>query len=551
MALYEDKPLPVWRGIGLLLFSFLIFYCPWQLASRELYRHEGVYVAEALEMPSGVLPVAIAHGVAIKDGAPFYPWLVNLTWRAGVPMEVALRVWPLLCVAILAVIVFFPTRKAAGTTAGFVAAAMVIGGNLMIEKAVEGSALIPSLPLILAGQLLWFRYGFLKGDWNSAWTVLGIFAAMAFYLTGTMALWFLILPLLFMRRPLSIRNKIKRKGVLLGLAALAIAGVLWAVPYWLMPAQKSGWLFDFDDWGNYWWHLLTFPVDTAFRLLPWSVLAWAPFCVAFQWVAPTPIFGRFLRTIVISLFFFLWLNPATEPRDQLVLVGPLAILTGMNYALVVRRYGNPLRTLMNWLTPLLLLAGAGIIVFFWVPPVSEWIKSFNWERNLQYADIWSYEIQGAILGGILVLASLAVMRMRQKPPIWAYLLLISAGPMIVWWSVAVPYRGQLNEKQQIGEVIRHALPPAADGTLPLVYKHNIANFYSEFYYVGAPVATIGSLAELPETQETIYLLSPDFPQYPQRRWTRLVPPDTSYRGKKLYLLRGDLLSPQDSLQVSE
>lgn len=85
--------------------------------------------------------------------------------------------------------------------------------------------------------------------------------------------------------------------------------------------------------------LLCFPVEFAVRLLPWTLIAWVPFCVALQALDETPIFSRYLRTLTIATFGLLWLLPDNDPRDFLFLLGPLSILVGINYELAMRRYG--------------------------------------------------------------------------------------------------------------------------------------------------------------------------------------------------------------------
>ena len=82
---------------------------------------------------------------------------------------------------------------------------------------------------------------------------------------------------------------------------------------------------------DYWQEALTFPLMLPVRLLPWSIIAWLPFCVALQTTDQTPIFSRYLRTLTLSTLLLLWLMPAHDARELLYLLGPLAIQTGLFY----------------------------------------------------------------------------------------------------------------------------------------------------------------------------------------------------------------------------
>lgn len=83
-----------------------------------------------------------------------------------------------------------------------------------------------------------------------------------------------------------------------------------------------------------------------------------------------------------------------------------------------------------------------------------------------------------------------------------------------------PYRVQEEVKREFGTTIRRALDGQPGGTL---YKSNILDLYGELFYSGAKVVKLQSLEELPEDQETVYLISTEFPQYPDRSWSNLLP----------------------------
>lgn len=79
-----------------------------------------------------------------------------------------------------------------------------------------------------------------------------------------------------------------------------------------------------------------------------------------------------------------------------------------------------------------------------------------------------------------------------------------------------------------------------------LYKSNILDLYGELYYSGTEVRRILELDELPTTEEVVYLISTEFPQYPDRSWVNLLAPDYSYRGHRLFLWKGTLRPAADN-----
>ena len=171
--------------------------------------------------------------------------------------------------------------------------------------------------------------------------------------------------------------------------------LLGTTPFWMqngiVPFAENNW--NIPEWSDYLEHLVLFPLDAIWRFLPWTFLAWTPFCVAFQELDPTPIFSRFLRTLFIALFALLWLSPFTDPRDFLYLAPSLAILSGHNYYLLMCRYGGPLQKLLRPVPELIILAG-GIILFFYLIP-QRWIG--EWFADLHYRTEFFPQLYGDVI----------------------------------------------------------------------------------------------------------------------------------------------------------
>ena len=55
---------------------------------------------------------------------------------------------------------------------------------------------------------------------------------------------------------------------------------------------------------------------------------------------------------------------------------------------------------------------------------------------------------------------------------------------------------------------------------------------------------IQELDELPLNDRVVYLVDTEFPQYPERSWRNLLPPDFRYRGHRICIWKGVLRQPE-------
>ena len=536
MGIYSEKSIPRWAGVIILIAAFIAIYQPWLLGDRELFRLEGLYAVSATEFDPS-MPMVTAHGVAIQNVFPFFPAMASVFQKVlGMPMEFSLRFLAVLMMAATAVIVYFAAASERSYRAGLVAAAMYIGTFLALEKGIEGYPTTTNAFFLLSAQLLFFQFGIRQTNWNAAWIVGSALLAMGFFTGGFLIILYFVFPMFFFRRPLSVKSKFRKPGFPVGVALLAAAVLVWGAPFWLMshrvPFQYLGWA-DSTLW-DYISEVLLFPVMLPVRLLPWALIAWMPFCVALQALDTTPIFSRYLRTLTFATLALLWLLPQGEPREIFYLLGPLSILVGINYELGIRRYGIKVRKLLvfcEYFTVGLALAVGGIC--FAPERWLSWFISLNNTLDFRLAP----EFRLTALVAVAVLLSLTVFLhySRKTQPVWLILLTTTAAAGIFYGIVMHPYRAQEEVKREFGTTIRRALDGQPGGTL---YKSNILDLYGELFYSGAKVVKLQSLEELPEDQETVYLISTEFPQYPDRSWSNLLPPDYSYRNHRLSLWKG-------------
>ena len=544
MARYREKILPLVPTLFFLAFAFLIAFAPWALGERDLAWREGYILAQAADMNLAPLPVAAVHGEAIPNASPLFPMLAQAAAALGCPAELTTRTLSLLGALGLAIVVFAvtaATRK--NLSAGACAAAIMITSILMIDKVPDGYSSTLFALIIFAGHLLWYYFAAWRGDWTKAWIAGFTACAAGFYMAGIASLIFFLLPLIFMRRPLGIFRRLRNRGVVLGIGILALTTLFWYLPYHIEGVRIAT-VFpraDVLDFWDYLLHLATYPVDLVLRLFPWALLCWAPFCVAFQTLDDTPMFSRFLRTLFFADFFLLWITPLDDAHSWIILLPPLAVMTGLNYELTVRRYGNFFRKLGN-IFAAVLLPGSGIILlaFFLLPADVITEIMLLLERPVEFSDNFGRTVLGVVSGAVLLLIALRLWQMSEKPPIWCYYVIIAIAPLLIYYNIVLPYQSQERPRFERGMILRNALQQDKAGNVPVIYKYNINDLFAESIYMNKPMCKINSLAMLPQSEvQTIYLLAPAFPDCPERNWRSLLPQMLIIRNVKFNLWRGD------------
>lgn len=541
MARYREKILPVAPASILLAFIFLLIFQPWSLGERELSWHEGYIVTlqNGMEMAP---PLVKAHGEAVPNMQPLFPLFSAAATALGCPVELSSRVISLVALAGLTVLVFMVAyRTRSDVSAGACAGAMMISSVLVIDKAVDGVPESLLALLLLGGQLIWYYFAAVRGNWTRAWLAGFITCAVGFYLNGLPAVILFLVPLIFMRRPLGIFRKLGNRGVMLGLGILFLTILLWYLPYHLAGGRVAAVYPQMAllDGKEYLCHLLFFPWDFALRLLPWALLAWAPYCVAIQSLDDTPMFSRFLRTVFLTDFFLLWLIPADEKHSWLILVPPLAIMTALNYSITVRRYGNFFRKLCNIAAWVLMPLSAAALLTFFLLPADLLTGVFEPERSLAFSDEFGRTVLGTVSGAMLLITALILWKMREKPPVWCYFMLVVVAPVMVYNNIVLPYQSQERPRQERAEILRQALDQDGAPQGVLIYKYGINDLFTESVYLGSPVEKVASLNNLPGAEQpVVYLFAESFPECAERSWRSLVPGSLVSRNQKFNLWRG-------------
>lgn len=540
MAIYHEDITKWYKAALFLVFAFLVIYSPWWLAERELLWNEGEFAAIVQEMDI-FFPVTIAHG-EIVNSFPLFPLIATvMTKYFGWSIEFSLRFISFASLSLITLLAWEAGRRALNIQAAYVSAAVVFSSVIVVEKTIDGYPSMLAFLFIFTGWLIWFSYGVARSSWNRAWVYSMFFCGLAFYTLGWEAIIYFFFPMIFLRRPMTVWQKLRKPGFFAGACLIVFFILAWGLPRWsglvnvpfrIIPPNAD--LFD-----EYVKQIFTFPFTSMLRFLPWMILAWTPFCIAYQPLDKNPLFSRFLRTIFISLFILLWISPFTRARDLLMLAPPISILCGVNYWLFVRRHGFQIQRILKVLASIGLILGAAVLIFYLVP--IDFIHKFN-QNNISLEFRWDrlYIITGIVQGALMVLISIFILfKIKKDLKIWSSILLICMSGMLFYWALLSPYKGQDVAKRELGDDFRKAMGTLFDKDM-IVYKDKKINgLYGECYYMGFNVKKIHSYDELPASQRVVYLISTDVPVFPGRLWTNLLPETKTYKDNRICLWKGE------------
>ena len=330
--LIENRTSPL-RGILWALVFFILFFAFW-IGGRELFRQEGLYASCAQEFTFGA-PVS-AHGVIQRDVPPLFPAMASALNKLGMPMAHSLRLISITMLGLWSLLAASVVARRRNIRAGLVTFLCCTGTVFAMGKGIDGIPATTSAFFLLAGQLSFFHFGNRLANWNKAWMTTAFMWILAFLTGGPVILLYCIVPLFFLRRPLSVSSKFNTPGFFAA-GALMIFTVAWRILETGYDLQLDLLPQEFSSWENF-KRLLTFPLLLQIRFFPWSLLMWMPFCAALQSVDQTPVFSKYLRTIFAVSLVIIWLLPDRDTNELFFITGPLAIMTGLNYELGIRRY---------------------------------------------------------------------------------------------------------------------------------------------------------------------------------------------------------------------
>ncbi len=445
---------------------------------------------------------------------PMTSWLLALGSSMLPLNEFTIRLIGIVPVGLLALVCGAISFRLAGVHAGAVTATAVISTVVVVfQKGALGSGEMLFALLITCSWLVWYRVGRVHRHWFPAWFLSHLLVCLALLTGGVKAVLFFYFPLLWLRRPLRIWRRLAKAHhwLSLGLALLLIT--VWIL---LAPQVKEEFIGFFQKFQpreatrGYFSRFLEFPFRAIGGIVPWVFLLWPTFCEAFRPLENRPVFCGFLRTIVSSLFFFFWLVPIGNASILLPLLGPMAILVGMNYDLLVRRYGNELQLIVKgaaWLT--LLLAGGWAVFSF---ANRDHLELFNLPTSIH--------VTAVVMVAAGVLLAGACLLWRLPLPLWLMMLLAMFMLKTVHGGTWQVYRYvRASDKRALAQRLAAPLPPDVPIYMILSTK---ASFPAECYYLKHPIKRTKPTGDLPNVQ-IVYVLSEREPIATNREWDPVTP----------------------------
>lgn len=514
----------------------------------ELTSVEGIQSALARDMvATGDYVKTHLYGRPVRE-YPLYGWLVCLFSGFRPPTLLSLRLPAILSVWGIALLSGLNARRMQSNFAGFIAAATVLLSVIGFQEGLRARTDMLQAFLTTAAWYSWFQLGIDGKRWNTAWVLSTFLVLLGIFNVGLKACLLFYLPLLFMPRRINVRLRMQMPAHLVAVLVAALVVCVWlsvSPDQPLMPWNRESRLIQFDkDSSGYLWHLISFPWKTLFSLLPWSILLWAPFCIALRQFEKAPVACHYLRVIIFTFFFAIWLFPHTTPIQLLPLLGPVAILIGVHFEIVLRRHQAILNRLLHiaaWLT----VAGNTLGALFWGAVCSGFISIMDCQ--LRFSALFAFVL--ALLGYLtwrLILSHNSHCTFRSCI-VWC----ICAARFMLLFTATAYRNWDLSDKRWAGEQLAGTcsaydiiaspntsaiteMPPT--GTLAEVrprvsciyYRPAKANsplYLSEFHHLNVPVILLSATGdwnqELPDDLGTVYVLSSRVPAQPSRSWRAL------------------------------
>lgn len=519
----------------------LLLFSPFFLNVQELFSDEGFFLAAVRELDR-IPPLMKVQGEIGYGGFPLFPFLVKLLILCGCSAVTALRLVPFISIAVLCGVIFLTAWKAGGLTAGMVGIGAMLINFVTMEKCFNGNPVLLGTLGVFSAWMVWFAFGVWRANWKLAWLFSLIIAGMTFYAIGFTGLLLIVFPMLFHRRPLTVWAKPRGIGFLLGIGFFLFFLLLWGIPRWTAP-EDLAWhrtTVSFPSIGSYCLHLLTFPFDAALRFLPWTLFAWAPFCPAIVPLDDNPLLSRYLRTLFLGTFVLLWLSPLTESRDMFFMIPPLAVLVGINYWIVVRRYGRNLLKFFQFFAVAILILCTAAFSYLLIPFDALPSVLSRFLQSMEDSPYWLPALIGSAAGAVFALT--AIFMCMSGTRVWFVITILSATLILPYRCLVIPYQNLVKNKQAAGLDFRNALPRNEHPNV--VYRmFDIPPIYCEMHYFGIRIKTISSPAELPEKEPVVYVFSSAVPSAPERTWECLHKKE--HRNSTIELWRGKLKTEED------
>ncbi|NLF93397.1 MAG: hypothetical protein GX564_05870 [Oligosphaeraceae bacterium] len=487
---------------------------------------------------------------------PLYPWLIALCSGGAAPGSFSVRFPAVLSIFALALLCGWMAGKYKGKLAGFVAAATVLTCCASLRVGWRGQSETLFAVLLTAAWFVWYQYGPQAQRWQRAWGYALSLVFLAVLCVGIKAVFLFYLPLFFARNPPKLLRQLQSSTHLIFLASFWAVLLLWmkgisGQPFlsWDAIALAGETLPD----EGFFRHLLSFPAKALLYLLPWSLFAWAPFCLALRQFEPVGSLGGYCRALILSPLLLLWLWPGISPLLLFPILGPMAVLIGIHFEIVSSRY----RQFFNLVNRILLsvaLGGGCLGALFWLLVLLKKIQLFPSQLSAGWEDLAAL----ALTAILVILAYLLVVQLRacrnnalavQNGLLWVVfshraLQLAIWFPLLFWTiedrklaGLTLAGKAPVEALSPLPDPVfgREPIPPRSLQDCPdanMVYLASPKAYLSECFYLDKRIIRIDNASQLlpagspassaePGALPVVYLLNHRYPAVPAWSWEPL------------------------------
>ncbi len=477
---------------------------------------------------------------------PLYSWLIALFSFGSAPTLFSIRFPAVLSIWALALLCGLTARKSKGNLAGFMAAAIVLTcwGSLRIGFRAQSETLHAFF--LTMAWFSWYRFGPQEQHWHHAWGIALLFVFLDVLTVGAKGLLLFYLPLLIARNPPKTLRQLQSAPHILMLGIFAVICIFWIhfvcrQPF--LPWNALSFTQPNPVNPGFFSHLVSFPVKVLLYLLPWGLLAWAPFCLALRQFEPTGTMGSFFRALVFVplVLFLLW--PGSSPLQLFPALAPIAVLIGIHFEIVVnwyRRFFCGVAQLLSAVT----VAGSCITALFWIL-----VFLGNLELHpslLPHRTSSSLALLLSLFAASLAWLGIRLFKQSKSAPQWKSLV-FAAGAlrmMLLTGFLFVPFLTIGNRKLAgltlaglapsaaqipVADPVSGLEPPparklCAESAANIVYLHGNYAYLVETFYLGKDVVRLHAFPNgLPAEEPVVYLLSHRQPAVPSRQWEPVSP----------------------------
>jgi 4-amino-4-deoxy-L-arabinose transferase-like glycosyltransferase len=482
------------------------------LGMRELRPREALLASVATEMRISHDWLTTTVQSRPAESFPLYSWMLTGLGSHRLN-EWEVRLPALLGLLGLSLISAMMAGKAGGTEAGIVAAVVPLSAFACLRMGQQASHETLFAFFMAAAWFAWYHFGRVEKHWWKAWLCSLLLVALATFTGGAKAIVCFYWPIFFLHRPLNSwrRMLLPSHLVSLLLAVVIIGAWLIAAPNQVFFPWSAASFQQISGGGGVLRGTLRFFWQCGVLLFPWVFLAWPAFCAAFKPVETEPVLFLYLRTIVVALFLACWFLPGVSAEALLLLMGPLAVMTGLHYEILMRRYSRQLHGFARALARVgVLLAILGLA-----------LGALQIAGVVVLVGLSKLTVLKALAGLALALVCALWAAKTTRAACWQRLTLAIMALNLIYslfWLAMVP---QLQgTRRDSARRLASQVPESVT-----VYKMVEDLLVSECYYMARPVVQVADVEMLPKDQDVVYVLAgAKAPVLETRTWTEVSEP---------------------------